>query len=170
MNRRNLQVGALLFVCLAVATRVWAHGNENRKAEAMVGNAKVTIEYAAPDLKGRDISKMIQPGKLWRLGADKPTTLESDADLDFGGTRVPKGKHILLARYDAPGKWTLVVSSKTVNQFQPDAKLAEAPMRVEDKKDSTEAMSIELTGDSGQGTITVDWGTQRLVATFAPAK
>jgi hypothetical protein len=147
-----------------------AHGNEHGQAKATIGTANVTIEYNRPMLKGRDLTKMIQPGQLWRIGADNPTTLESDADLDFGGTRVLKGKHILLARYVEPGHWSLVVSSKSAHDYEPGAKLAEVPMELSQEAEAAEMVSIQLTESGGHGVIEIAWGTLRLRASFVPAK
>jgi hypothetical protein len=147
-----------------------AHGNDHADAKATIGSAKVSVSYNRPSLKGRDLTKMIHPGDLWRMGADVPTTIESDVDLDFGGTRVPKGTHVLLARYVQPGEWTLVVSSKDRMHYEPSAKLAEVPMEVQELKDPVEEMTIQLTNKGGRGMLEVAWGNQRLVASFAPAK
>lgn len=171
MKHRDLtMIFALAAALCLVALEAAAHGNEHGEAKATVGGAKVTISFNSPTLKGRDLKTMIHPGDLWRLGADIPTTIESDADLDFGGTRVPKGKHVLLARYVQPGEWTLVVSSKDRMHYEPSAKLAEAPMEVRQTGDPVEAMSIQLTNKGGRGVIEIAWGTQRLVASFTPAK
>jgi len=146
-----------------------AHGNDRGEAKATVGNAKVTIDYGRPTLKGRDISKMVAPGHMWRIGADAPTTIESTADLDFGGTRVPKGKHILLARLIEPGKWSLVVSTKSSSSYEPSAKLAEVPMEFIQGKDAVEELNIVLSNENGRGVIEIAWGTARLKATFSHA-
>ena len=111
-------------VFISVSLAALGHGNESTTAKTTIGKTTVMIDYRRPALKGRDLMKMIHPGDLWRLGADAPTTIESSSDLDFGGTRVPKGKHVLLARYLEPGKWTLVVSSKDRRNYEPSAKLA----------------------------------------------
>jgi nucleoid-associated protein YgaU len=153
-----------------LALQCRAHGNEHGEAKASIGSAKVTIRYNRPTLKGRDLMKMIHPGDLWRLGADSPTTIESDSDLDFGGARVPKGEHILMARYVAPGEWTLVVSSKDRIHYEPSAKLAEVPMEVQEGKDPADALAIQLSSKSGHGVIEIAWGSYRLLATFAPAR
>jgi hypothetical protein len=149
---------------------VHAHGNEQATVKARIGNANVSIQYARPMLKGRDLTKMIQPGQLWRIGADIPTTIESDQDLDFGGTPVPKGKHILLARYIETGKWTLVISSQSVFQYEPSAKLAEVPMQIEAAGSPVEELTISLSNQGGRGVIDIAWGSERLEASFAPAK
>ncbi len=147
-----------------------AHGNDRGEIKATVGNARVSIEYGRPVLKGRDMLKRIEPGKLWRIGADAPTTIESDADLNFGGTVVPKGKHVLLARLIEPGKWSLVVSSKNIHDYEPSAKLAEVPMEIQESKDLVELVTILLSNKNGVGVIEIAWGTMRLQASFTEVK
>ncbi|HEV2348352.1 MAG TPA: DUF2911 domain-containing protein [Terriglobia bacterium] len=147
-----------------------AHGNEVGSAKATLGATKVSIDFHRPTLKGRDLMKLIHPGDLWRLGADIPTTLETDGDLDFGGTRVPKGKYFLMARFVEPGKWTLVVSSKSRQTYEPSAKLAEIPMNVEEGQAPVDAMDIQLTNVAGRGNLEIAWGTFKLTASFASAK
>lgn len=170
MRRRAVLILAFFTGALTLTLgSALGHGNEAGKAEATVGNAKVTITYGRPTLKGRDLNKLIQPDRMWRLGADMPTTIESDADLDFGGTRVPKGKHVLLAHFTAPGQWSLIVSSQPVSHYQPAAKLAEVPLRVEEQPSSVEELTINLQSDRGAGTIEIAWGTSKLSASFKPA-
>ncbi len=162
----------LIFACTlaGIAHLALAHGNEPGSAKATIGTVKVSIEFRRPTLKGRDLMKLIHPGDLWRMGADVPTTIESDADLDFGGTRVPKGKYFLMARFVEAGKWTLVVSSKERRTYEPSSKLAEIPMDVEEGKDPVDAMDIQLTNKGGRGNLEVAWGTFRLTASFTPVK
>jgi hypothetical protein len=163
----SLATAAVLVSVLLIAA---AHGNESGSAKATIGRAAVTIDYRRPALKGRDLMKMIHPGDLWRLGADAPTTIESSADLDFGGTRVSKGKHVLLARYLEPGKWTLVVSSKDRLHYEPSAKLAEVPLDVHSGQDPVEQLKIDLSNQKGKGVIEIAWGAYRLAGSFEPAK
>jgi len=172
MSRSERFVAGLAFaaVLVLIPIAIQAHGNEQATVKAKIGDANVTIQYARPTLKGRDLSKMIQPGKLWRIGADIPTTIESDQDLDFGGTRVPKGKHILLARYVEAGQWTLVVSSQPIFQYEPSAKLAEVPMRITPAGSPVEELTINLSNEGGRGVIDISWGTEQLQASFAQGK
>src|SRR6516164_296662 len=170
LSSKCVSVVSSMGVLALVAGNLIAHGNERGTAKATIGSATVTIDYGRPMLKGRDPMKMIQPGEVWRIGSDAPTTIESDADLDFGGTRVPKGKHILLAHYIEPGKWSLVVSSKSASQFEPGAKLAEVPMEYDESRDTMEEVTIQLSAKGGQGVINIAWGTMRLTASFSAAK
>lgn len=169
LNRLSLSVSTLGLLTF-MATGSLAHGNERGEAKATIGNAHVSIDYGRPSLKGRDPLKMMQPGKFWRIGADASTTIESDAPLDFGGVRVPKGKHILLAHLVAPGKWTLVVSTKPYNQYEPGAKIAEVPMTLAEAQDPVETVTIQVVKKDGGGNIEIAWGKMRLSASFTAAK
>ena len=170
LSSKCVSVVSSMGVLALVAGNLIAHGNERGTAKATIGSATVTIDYGRPMLKGRDPMKMIQPGEVWRIGSDAPTTIESDADLDFGGTRVPKGKHILLAHYIEPGKWSLVVSSKSASQFEPGAKLAEVPMEYDESRDTMEEVTIQLSAKGRQGVINIAWGAMRLTGSFSAAK
>ena len=149
---------------------ILAHGQERGAAKATVGNAHVSLDYGRPELKGRDMLGKLQAGAVWRIGANESTTLTTDADLDFAGTRLPKGKHILLARLAEAGKWTLIASSKGAFQFEEGAKLAEVPLTLTHAKDSVEQLTITLAAQGDKGTIEIAWGTARLTAPFACAK
>jgi hypothetical protein len=146
-----------------------AQNSERGSVKATINGAHISLDYGRPSLRGRDMLKQIQPGQLWRIGAGAPTTLESDKELNFGGTIVPKGKHILLARLVEPGKWTLVFSSKSVFEYEPSAKVAEIPRTLEETRDSAELVTMQLTDKDGTGVIEIAWGKMRLSATFKPA-
>jgi len=167
-SRFILGIATLAVLTLTTQTML-AHGAERGAAKATVKGAHLTIDYGRPMLKGRDPLSLIKPGQVWRIGADSSTTLESDHDLDIGGTRVPKGEHILLVRFDGDGKWTLIVSSKPWNQYSPDAKLAETPMKYTEGTDSVEMVTIKLTDGGGSATMDVAWGKLRLAAEIKPA-
>ena len=168
MTRMILGFATLTFLGLTSQT-ILAHGAERGAAKATVSGTQLTIDYGRPMLKGRDPLGLIKPGQVWRIGADSSTTLESDHDLDIGGTRVPKGEHILLVRFDGEGKWSLVVSSKPWNQYSADAKLAETPMKYSEGADSVEMVTIKLTDGGGSATMEVAWGKLRLTAQIKPA-
>jgi len=146
-----------------------AHGAERGSVKLTINGAHITIDYGRPMLKGRDMLGQLKPGQVWRIGADSPTTLESDKDLDFGGTVVPKGKHIPLAKLVEPGKWTLVFSSKSVFQYEASAKIAEVPLTVEEANDSDEMVTLKLTDQGGSGVLEIAWGKMRLTTSFKPA-
>lgn len=172
--KRSLRISLLSLVTLSVFTFSpmvsYTHGADRGTAEAKVGNANITIDYGRPLLKGRDPLKLIQPGGVWRIGADASTTLESNADLKVGGTVVPTGKHVLLARFDGPGKWTLVVSSKPWNAYDDSAKLASTPLEFKESATPQEEVKIDLASRDGKAVITISWGKMELTGSVSPAK
>ena len=169
LRRSGFSFAAVALLSLGTAVLL-AQENNRGKASATVGSAHVSIDYGRPSLNGRDPLGMIKPGQVWRLGANAPTTIDTDQDLLFGNTRVPKGKHILLAQMVEPGKWVLMVSNKAANEYGPGAKIAEAPIKLDSAADSVEQMTINLSGHQNQGDIEVAWGTSRLAASFSVAQ
>lgn len=172
--KRSLRISLLSLVTLSLFTFSPfvsnTHGADRGTAKAKVGDANITIEYGRPTLKGRDPLKLIQLGQVWRIGADASTTIDSDADLNVGGTVVPKGKHILLARFDGPGKWTLVVSSKPWNQYEDSAKLASTPLEFKESSTSQEEVKVDLASKGGKAVITIAWAKMELTGSISPAK
>ena len=54
----------------------------------------VTIDYSQPSVKGRTIGKEIAPfGKVWRTGANEPTTFEVSKAVKVDGKALPAGKY-----------------------------------------------------------------------------
>ena len=94
-----------------------ANGQEPLSPPARTGvtiaGKKLTIAYSSPRIRGRKIMGGLVPyGQWWRTGADNATTFQTDADLDLGGLKVPKGIYTL---YTLPGatEWQLIVNKQT---------------------------------------------------------
>lgn len=168
MKCRAPATPALLLMTL-IATTANGAGSPRGKVVARVDGATVEIEYGRPSVRGRDVLRLIEPGQLWRVGADAPTTLQSDAALDFGGRVVPKGTYILLVRYLAPGIWSLVVSKEPVKDYDPASRIAEVLMHVEKRPTITEQLTIQIDDQHGKGSIDIAWGHYLLLAPFSPA-
>lgn len=151
---------ATLLVALAVAgAAAVSLAQVNPRGKATLDGGAVSIDYGRPSAKGRDVMGMIQPGSSWRMGADAETTLTSSKDLEFGGTKVPKGSYILSALFAEKEKWNLVLSREG-NQ------VAEAPGRFEKDQPHVEQMTIALKSEGGKATLVLTWGTYRLSADF----
>lgn len=89
------------------------------QAIATVAGKKITIDYSAPSVRGRQI---FGDGGLlsqdptypaWRAGANSATAFHTDADLDIGGLSVPKGSYTLYCWVKNPDAWELIVSKET---------------------------------------------------------
>jgi len=83
-------------------------------AECKFADGKtVHIDYSRPSVKGRKIYGGLVPyDKEWRAGANEATAFHTDADLDLGELKVPKGNYTLFVYLD-PKQWKLVVNKQT---------------------------------------------------------
>jgi DUF2911 family protein len=89
------------------------------QATVTIGGKKLTINYSAPSVRGR---KIFVPGgvishdptyPVWRAGANEATAFHTDADLDAGGLRVPKGDYTLWVLIKDPDAWELIINKET---------------------------------------------------------
>lgn len=83
-------------------------------ASLSVGGARVSVSYGRPSLRGRTaIGGVLVPwGQVWRTGANAPTRLRTDRELEIGGTRVPAGTYALFT-LPTPTGWTLILNRRT---------------------------------------------------------
>jgi hypothetical protein len=78
-----------------------------------VGLTDFTVKYSSPAVKDRKVwGDLVPYDKLWRTGANAPTTLQASRDFQFGGKPVAAGTYAL---YTIPGKgsWTVILNSAT---------------------------------------------------------
>ena len=123
----------------------------------------MTIDYGRPSLKGRDMLAQAQVGQAWRMGANAPTALKTEADLSFGTATVPKGEYVLTATKLAADKWQLNVLAKDDRA----RKIAEAPLATETLPESVEQFTIDLSAEGNKGELRLRWGTTALTTTFS---
>jgi len=146
-----------------------AHGNKPGTASAKLGASDVTIDYVGPSADGRDVLSLLSPGSYWRMGADKPTTLTTSADIKVGGTVVPKGSYKLVAHFSEDKKWSLVIAEDLGAGFKPTKVVAETEGMVSKLDAPVEIMTIKLETGSGKAKLVLDWGNARLTAELAGA-
>jgi len=163
-------MGAAVFAALAGTG--CAQRNPRGTAKLSVNGKAISVDYGRPSLKGRNVGDMLgqlQPGDVWRLGADKSTTFSTSGDLAFGSVTVPAGEYSLWARRESGNTWSLVFN-KQHGQWgtQHDAAqdLAAAPMKESKPANSEEMVTIALAKEGAGGVITVQWGDMKLSANF----
>ncbi len=168
-TNRTIFAGIFSFVLLA-AVFTFGHGNEHGHVTATVGGGTISVDYHRPLANGRDLLSMIKPGAYWRMGADEATTLTTDVDLLLGDTTVPKGEYILWAHFEDSDNWSLTLASAP-SRRQPDPAtiVVELPGSVSKTSSLVDMLTIDLTGQGNNGTLTVEWGTARLTADFTAA-
>lgn len=86
-------------------------GSLKAKAAGAIGDARLTIQYHSPAVRGRIIWGGLVPfDRVWVTGAHMATSVEVDKDFRVGDTAVPAGKY---AFFTFPGKetWVLVLNT-----------------------------------------------------------
>ena len=110
---------SIFVAAIAVAAGLAQAQSPPAQASVALDGKQVSIRYSAPSVRGR---KIFGPGGLlsqdptypaWRAGANSATALHTDADLDIGGLKVPKGDYTLYAWIADPENWQLIVSKET---------------------------------------------------------
>ena len=127
-----------------------------------IGGHKITITYGRPYMHGRKIMGGLVPDDaVWRTGADEATTMETDADLDIDGLKVPKGTYALFT-IPNPKSWTLIVN-KTAKQwgafkYKEADDLGRTKMKVSKSGSPVEQFTITLTpAGASAATLKMEW-------------
>jgi len=170
MPRRVL----FLLVALAVATVAISAAMPQAKppasppAEATVTIAGkvITIKYAAPSVKGRQVfgdGGVISKDRtypVWRTGANSATSLVIDGDLQIKGLTVPKGSYTLFTQINEE-PWQLIVSKQTGQWgtiYNKDQDLGRVPMDMSKPPAPVETFKITLTATgANSGTLELAW-------------
>ena len=118
---------------------------------------EVEIIYSRPYLKGREFSKLVPYGQVWRTGANEATVFEINQDVIIEGKTLPAGKYSL---YTIPGETeTVVIFNKEWNQWgtkyneKQDALRVKIPTHYSDE--TVEQFTIEV-DDAGAACLA--WG------------
>lgn len=151
-------VFVLLLACASMAP---AQVSPPATATVTINGKKLTISYSAPSMRGRKIMGGLVPyGRWWRTGADSATTFQTEAGLDIGGLKVPKGAYSI---YTLPGasEWQLIIN-KQVGQFgtEYDQKqdLGRVKMVLAQTPAPVERFKIELLSTGGnKGLLKMTW-------------
>jgi Protein of unknown function (DUF2911) len=123
-------------------------------AGVAANGAKITINYSQPAVKGRNVwdtnGSLAPYGKVWRTGANKATTFETDKDIMVEGKSLKAGKYAL---FTIPGEkeWVIIFNSNSNQWGAYGYKEAEDVLRVTvpaQATDFTERVTIAVAADN----------------------
>src|ERR1700688_475141 len=105
----------VLFAALAATALAHRSRYTSPQADAAVTIAgkRIAVEYYAPSAHGRKVMGGLVPyGQVWCTGANWATKITTEADLEIGGLKVPKGSYSIWTVPDAK-EWTLIINRET---------------------------------------------------------
>jgi Protein of unknown function (DUF2911) len=155
---------ASLFILLSAAMALPGQVLSPRMTTSVtIDGKKITVGYGAPSMRGRKVMGGLVPfGEVWCAGANDATSLDTEADLEINGLKVPKGSYTLWALPTAT-EWQLIVNKET-GQWHTEYKnrydLGRVKMNVKTLPSPIERFVIQLSGAGGaKGTLALSWET-----------
>lgn len=177
MKIRTAEFLCVVTIALGSASLATAQQSPPATARVSIAGKAITIDYAAPSVRGRPI---FGPGGLlskdptypvWRAGANAATTLKTEADLDLGGLRVPKGTYTLYVLVADPNAWELIVSKQTGQwglEYKPDQDLGRVKMQMSAPPAAVETLKYTLReAQNGRGELRLEWERHVGVVSFS---
>jgi len=151
----TMLIAAIFFTTLSIAQDK-KPASPPATAKGVINGANITINYSSPFVKGRTIwGELVPYGKVWRAGANAPTTLETDKTLKIEGKELAAGKY---AVYVIPEKESAIVI------FGKDPKIgahehveSNEALRVKVKTKKSEKMNESLVYTINKSNITLSW-------------
>lgn len=105
-------VATLAMSAPASAALVLPRPSPNAEVKQTVGVTDLSVKYSRPGVKGREIWGGLVPyDKVWRTGANDPTTLVTSTDITLGGRKLAAGTYKLLTLPTA-SDWTVIVTTQ----------------------------------------------------------
>ncbi len=112
MNRLT-KVAALVLIGAGTAWGQQPILSPRDSSEITIKGKKISVNYGRPSMRGRIIMGELVPfNKVWRTGANEATAFVTEADLEIGGVRLPRGSYTL---YTLPSEkqWKLIINKQT---------------------------------------------------------
>jgi len=121
----------------------------------------VKIIYSRPQLKGRELSKLVPNDKVWRTGANEATEIIFYKDVIFGGKDVKAGTYTLFT-IPSDAEWTVILSTAKNVWGSFFYKESEDVVRVKGKVSKSdkliETFSIVFDGEGMNAKMHLGWG------------
>ena len=135
-----------------------------------VAGKKISVEYYSPSMHGRKVMGGLVPfGEVWCTGANYATKITSEADLQMGTLKLPKGSYSI---WTIPNEkeWTLIINKETGQfhlYYKEQLDFGRTPMKVKRLDAPVEAFRVDLRDNGGnKGTLALVWETTEAYIPF----
>ncbi len=131
------------------------------QVSATIAGKKITIDYYAPSMHERKVFGGLVPyGQVWCTGANYATAITTEADLQIGDLKLPKGKYSIWTLPTAKD-WTLILNKQTGQShlyYDETRDFGRTKMNVRAILLPVETFRIELRPDGAtKGTLALLW-------------
>jgi hypothetical protein len=145
----------------------------------VIGGKRALICYGRPAARGRTMigGAAVPYGKLWRTGANEPTTLHIPFAATIAGVKVDPGSYSI---YTIPGEkeWHVVVNRSTSQwghegRYTPEVKAQEVghgTVPSSQLKDHVEVFTIKSAPAQNGADLILEWEKTRVAIPIRPAK
>lgn len=169
MNLKKTLLTLTLVAFAAIVSYSQEKPSPAMTAEGAVGDAKITVNYSSPAVKGRVIwGDLVPLGQVWRAGANEATTFTTTKDIMVQGKKLPAGTYSF---FIIPGEYeSTFIFNKVAKQwgaFNYDAK--EDQLRVSVPSQQTSTMQERLKYDVANNKLAIMWEYAKAEATLAPS-
>lgn len=132
-------------------------------------NKLVKIQYSRPQLKGREVSKLAEYGKVWRTGANESPEITFYVDMTLDGKKIPAGTYSLFT-IGGDKEWTVIIN-KDLNAwgayfYKEENDLLRATVPASSSEDSLEEFGMVFTEGDGGVDLHMGWGNVRVTVPF----
>jgi hypothetical protein len=131
------------------------------KVSATIAGKHISVDYYAPSTHGRPVMGGLVPfGQVWCTGANYATAITSDAALQMGRLKLPKGSYSIWTLPTAK-EWTLIINKQTGQfhlNYDPSRDFGRTRMDLKTLATPVETFRIELRSDgANKGTLALMW-------------
>jgi len=157
---RTVLFGALATIAFGQPQRS-RYTSPQADAAVTIAGKKITVEYYAPSAHGRKVMGGLVPyGQVWCTGANWATKITTEADLQIGGLKAPKGSYSIWTVPDAK-EWTLIINSETGQfhlNYDQSRDFGRTKMAVKTRPSLVETFKVELAAAGGdRGMLALVW-------------
>lgn len=125
-------------------------------ATGKINGANITINYSSPSVKGRTIwGELVPYGKVWRAGANAPTTFETDKKIMVEGKELPAGKYAVYVIPEKDNATVIFGKDAAIGANKYDMKNDQIRVTVTPRKSKTIAESLVYT--INKDNVTLSW-------------
>jgi hypothetical protein len=131
------------------------------KASVTLAGKHIAVDYYAPSMRGRRIMGDLVPwGEVWCTGANVATGLTTEADLQIGSLKLPRGTYSIWT-LPTEKEWTLIINKQSGQHhldYEPERDFGRTKMNLKALASPVEVMKIDLTATGAKsGTLGVVW-------------